>query len=115
MASSAGTISSVITTPRSNGSAARRAGLKYVSDSQPGIRRVKISDGFAYVDPRGRRIRDDAVLARIRALVIPPAWTEVWICTDPRGHLQAVGRDVRAAAVGLRHWDGDAKVVHPIG
>src|SRR4051794_14513483 len=81
--------------PRESGKVALRAGLKYVSDSQPGIRRVKISNGFAYVSPNGRRIHDEAVLARIRALVIPPAWTDVWICTHRQGHLQAVGRDAR--------------------
>lgn len=50
---------------------------------------------FAYVDPKGRRVRAAAELTRIRGLVIPPAWTDVWICLDPRGHLQATGRDAR--------------------
>jgi len=51
--------------------------------------------GFEYFDARGRRIRDKAVLKRIAALAVPPAWTDVWICADPRGHLQATGRDVK--------------------
>lgn len=75
--------------------AAQRAGLAYVSDSDPGIRRVKISSGFAYVGKNGKRIADAKTLARIKSLVIPPAWTEVWICADPDGHIQAIGRDAR--------------------
>jgi DNA topoisomerase I len=71
------------------------AGLHYTTDSRPGYRRVKHGSSFQYFDARGRRIRDRAELARIRALVIPPAWKDVWICPDPRGHLQAVGRDAR--------------------
>ena len=59
----------------------------------PGIRRKKAGRGFAYERPDGKPVRDDATLDRIRALAIPPAWTEVWICTDPDGHLQATGRD----------------------
>jgi DNA topoisomerase-1 len=75
--------------------AARAAGLRYVSDSRPGIRRERRGDGFVYFDPQGREITDEAVLTRIRALAIPPAYTDVWICPDPRGHLQATGRDAR--------------------
>ena len=74
---------------------AREAGLRYTSDSQPGIRRTKHGSTFRYHAPNGRRITDPAELARIRALVIPPAWQDVWICTDPRGHIQATGRDAR--------------------
>ncbi|MEO5616919.1 MAG: DNA topoisomerase IB [Candidatus Eisenbacteria bacterium] len=84
----------------SNGTAesaehARSAGLHYVSDAVHGIRRVRAGKGFRYVTSRGRRVRDPVVLARIRALAIPPAWTEVWICASPRGHIQAMGRDAR--------------------
>jgi DNA topoisomerase-1 len=75
--------------------AAKAAGLRYVSDCDAGIRRVKISSGFAYVDTRGRRIHDEKILSRIKSLVIPPAWEDVWICVHPNGHLQAVGRDAR--------------------
>ncbi|MBZ5714826.1 DNA topoisomerase IB [Nannocystis pusilla] len=71
------------------------AGLVYVTDAQAGIRRRRVGKGFAYSDPRGRPLRDDLQLARIRKLAIPPAWTDVWICPDPRGHIQAVGRDAR--------------------
>jgi DNA topoisomerase-1 len=74
---------------------ARGAGLVYTDDSRPGFRRLKRGKGFAYVDARKRPIRSAADLARIRSLVIPPAWTDVWICSNPRGHLQATGRDAR--------------------
>jgi DNA topoisomerase-1 len=74
---------------------ARRAGLRYVSDEGDGIRRVKAGRGFRYVRSRGGAVRDRATLSRIRALVIPPAWTDVWICPNPNGHLQATGRDAR--------------------
>ncbi|HET7655924.1 MAG TPA: DNA topoisomerase IB [Luteimonas sp.] len=75
--------------------AARAAGLRHVCDAGPGLRRRRAGGGFAYLDGEGRALRDEATLARIRALAIPPAWTEVWICPDPRGHLQASGRDAR--------------------
>ncbi len=74
---------------------ARRAGLRYVSDLQPGIRRRRIGKAFTYRDPQGRRLRDPEALKRIKSLAIPPAWTDVWICPDPSGHLQATGRDAR--------------------
>jgi DNA topoisomerase I len=74
---------------------ARDAGLRYVSDESPGIRRVKSGRSFRYLDRDGRAIRDPDTLARIKALVIPPAWTEVWICPRPDGHIQATGRDAR--------------------
>jgi DNA topoisomerase-1 len=70
-------------------------GLVYVSDDRPGIRRVRRGDGFAYRRPDGKPVRDEAVLRRIRKLAIPPAYEDVWICPDPRGHLQATGRDAR--------------------
>lgn len=74
---------------------ARSAGLRYVSDEQPGIRRKRSGTGFTYVDPEGRTIVDPEERGRITALAIPPAWTDVWICPSPRGHLQATGRDAR--------------------
>ena len=74
---------------------ARAAGLRYSSDDRPGITRRKRGDGFAYNDPQGRPIDDARTIARINALAIPPAYTAVWIATDPRGHLQATGRDAR--------------------
>ena len=76
-------------------SSAKAAGLRYTTDTKPGIRRHRRGRGFAYTDADGRAIRSRPDLARIAALVIPPAWTGVWICPDPRGHLQATGRDAR--------------------
>jgi DNA topoisomerase I len=76
-------------------SSARAAGLHYSTDTKPGIRRVRRGRAFQYLRADGRPIRDAAELRRIRALVIPPAWKDVWISTDPRGHLQATGRDAR--------------------
>ena len=75
--------------------AAREAGLRYVTDQSPGIRRKRSGKGMRYLDVEGRPIRDPATLARIKALAIPPAWTEVWICPWANGHLQATGRDDR--------------------
>ena len=74
---------------------ARIAGLRYVNDEHPGFRRVRGRRGFRYVDGDGHVIRDAATLGRIRSLAIPPAWTDVWICTRADGHLQASGRDAR--------------------
>ena len=76
-------------------SAAQEAGLRYVSDSVPGIRRKRAGKHFSYSQPDGKIIHDKEVLARIRALGIPPAWKDVWICTNPRGHIQATGRDAK--------------------
>jgi DNA topoisomerase-1 len=75
--------------------AAKIAGLRYVCDDQPGIRRQMGPLGFRFIGPDGRVIRHAAELKRIRALAIPPAWTDVWICTNSRGHIQATGRDAR--------------------
>jgi len=75
--------------------AAQVAGLVHVSDDMPGIGRRRSGKGFSYRDAKGAVIRDPRVLARIRALAIPPAWRDVWICANPRGHLQATGRDAR--------------------
>jgi DNA topoisomerase-1 len=75
--------------------AARAAGLRYGNDEKPGIRRVRSGPGFKYLSADGQPIRDRATIARIKSLVIPPAWTNVWISTDPRTHLQATGRDAR--------------------
>jgi DNA topoisomerase-1 len=75
--------------------AARAAGLRYVSDATPGVTRRRAGEAFSYRGPDGRPLKDRAELARIRALAIPPAWTDVWICTHDKGHLQATGRDAR--------------------
>jgi DNA topoisomerase-1 len=74
---------------------AKEAGLRYVTDAKPGIRRKRQGKGFRYIGPDSAPIRDHETLARIKSLVIPPAWTDVWICADPRGHLQATGRDAK--------------------
>lgn len=74
---------------------ARLAGLRYVSDMEPGITRTRSRGGFAYTYPDGRPVRDRRTLDRIRALALPPAWTEVWISPDPLGHIQATGRDAK--------------------
>ncbi len=72
------------------------AGLRYVSDDRmPGIRRIGRPGGFRYVLPNGRPLRDATVLQRVKRLAIPPAWTDVWICPESNGHLQATGRDAR--------------------
>lgn len=69
--------------------------LVYVSDQEPGIRRRRAGRGFSYSGPDGKTVSDSAVLERIRNLAIPPAWTDVWISSDPLGHIQATGRDDR--------------------
>jgi DNA topoisomerase-1 len=74
---------------------AKEAGLRYVSDEQPGIRREKKGRDFEFINSQGRAIKDEDDLRRIRKLAIPPAWTDVWICPDSHGHLQATGRDAR--------------------
>lgn len=75
--------------------AAERAGLTYLTDSVPGISRAGRAGHFRYRLPSGHAIRDRATLERIRRLVIPPAWTQVWIALHPDGHIQATGRDAR--------------------
>jgi len=74
---------------------AQDAGLRYVSDRRPGIRRQMARLGFRYIASTGRVIRNKSEVARINKLAIPPAWTDVWICPDPRGHIQATGRDAK--------------------
>ncbi|HEX4129932.1 MAG TPA: hypothetical protein VHZ24_07805 [Pirellulales bacterium] len=74
---------------------AQQAGLRYTTDEQPGITRKRHGGGFEYFDADGRRVRDKKTLNRIRSLVIPPAWTDVWLCLIENGHLQATGRDAR--------------------
>lgn len=75
---------------------AREAGLQYITEDHAGIRRVAAGrKNFRYLRPNGKEVKDECTLARIRRLAIPPAWREVWICTDEHGHLQATGRDAR--------------------
>jgi DNA topoisomerase-1 len=74
---------------------AEMAGLRYVTDSVPGIRRRRVGRGFSYVDPDGRVVRERERIRRFRSLAIPPAWSDVWICPIPEGHLQVTARDAR--------------------
>jgi DNA topoisomerase-1 len=81
--------------PTEPSAAAAAARLRHVDDARPGLRRRRAGGGFVYFTPRGGRVRDEARLRRIRSLAIPPAWTDVWICADADGHVQATGRDAR--------------------
>ena len=83
--------------------AAEEAGLRYVGDDQPGYTRKENGEGFDYFDIEGKPIRDEQRLLRLKRLAIPPAWTEVWICPAPNGHLQATGRDARRRKQYLYH------------
>jgi DNA topoisomerase-1 len=87
--------SNVIALEAHSRAAARAARLRYVDDSQAGFSRKRQRSTFAYFDAKGRRLRESEMLARVRALAIPPAWTEVWICRHDDGHIQATGRDAR--------------------
>jgi DNA topoisomerase I len=78
-------------------------GLRHSSDDVPGISRRRAGRGFSCRDADGRLVRDAETLARIKALAIPPAWTDVWICPAPNGHLQATGRDARGRKVYRYH------------
>lgn len=82
----------VITDPAE---AAAEAGLRYVSDDQPGYSRKRKGDDFEFFDAEGKPIEDEQRILRIKRLAIPPAWTDVWICPSPNGHIQATGRDAR--------------------
>ncbi len=82
---------------------ARTVGLRYATDQQPGIRRERCGRGFRYRNAQGRIIRNRRTLNRIKSLVIPPAWTDVWICPHDQGHLQATGRDERGRKQHLYH------------
>jgi DNA topoisomerase-1 len=80
---------------REHRTAARRAGLRYVTDGLAGITRKRSGTGWAYYAPDGARIADAATRKRLNSLAVPPAWTDVWICSDPQGHIQATARDAR--------------------
>jgi DNA topoisomerase-1 len=99
---------------------AKAEGLRYVNDAQPGIRRKKRGRTFTYLHPGGRRIRDSKTLDRIKALAVPPAWEDVWICASTNGHLQATGRDARGRKQYRYHarWRrtrDESKYAHLIG
>ena len=85
--------------------AAKAAHLHYVDARRPGITREKVGDKFVYRQPDGSVVTDEKTLQRLRKLAIPPAYADVWICRDPRGHLQAVGRDVRGRKQYRYHAD----------
>ncbi|GGE01727.1 DNA topoisomerase [Polymorphobacter glacialis] len=91
-----------------NAALARKAGLHYVNDDDPGITRKLSGDGFAYTGPAGRAVKDAKTLKRIAALAIPPAYTDVWISADPLGHIQATGRDARGRKQYRYHADWHA-------
>lgn len=88
-----------------NVSAAKEAGLHYVADTSPGVRRERRGKGFRFRDAAGRILRDVVTLDRVRRLAIPPAWEDVWICPRANGHIQATGRDVRGRKQYRYHED----------
>ena len=85
--------------------AAEEAGLVYVDDGLPGLTRKRSGTGFRYLDAKGAPVRDKRILARIRALAIPPAYTDVWICPRSNGHIQATGRDAKGRKQYRYHAD----------
>ncbi|PLP57617.1 DNA topoisomerase [Mesorhizobium loti] len=92
-------------TLRDGAEAARAIALRYVTDDEAGILRRRAGRGFRFVDPKGSKVSSESDRARIRSLAIPPAWTEVWVCRDDRGHIQATGRDARGRRQYLYHRD----------
>ncbi|HEX4696979.1 MAG TPA: DNA topoisomerase IB [Candidatus Udaeobacter sp.] len=94
-ATKAGEKKSIEGAPEESVAAAEEAGLRYVNDDSPGYTRKAKGDNFEYLDTEGKPIRDEQRLLRIKRLAIPPAWTDVWICPSPNGHIQATGRDAR--------------------
>ncbi|GEM_PF-5292729 len=83
--------------------AAARAGLVYVTDGQPGISQKRAGKGWAFYGPRGKRISDKKERQRILSLVIPPAWTDIWVCPNPKGHIQVTARDL--VLLSCQGWD----------
>lgn len=81
--------------PNDPAASAKAVGLRYVTDESPGFRRERAGQGFRFRHPNGKLLRDSETLGRIKSLAIPPAWTDVWICPEANGHLQATGRDAR--------------------
>jgi DNA topoisomerase I len=81
----------------------RLAHLRYLSDDTPGITRKRRGKNFQYFDPEGKPLRDKEVIGRIKSMAIPPAWTKVWICPHPNGHLQATGRDAKRRKQSIYH------------
>jgi DNA topoisomerase-1 len=102
---SAGDAATTIELPPPTAEDAKKAGLEYVNDGEPGIRRQRRGKGFAYLNGNGKGVRDPYAMARIRSLAIPPAWTDVWICGSEYGHLQATGRDAKGRKQYRYHVD----------
>jgi len=102
---SAGDAATTIELPPPTAEDAKKAGLEYVNDGEPGIRRQRRGKGFAYLNGNGKGVRDPYAMARIRSLAIPPAWTDVWICASEYGHLQATGRDAKGRKQYRYHVD----------
>lgn len=105
MLDQAGSVRSEALSLEDNQAAARRAALVYVSDVEPGIRRKGAPKRFRYILPSGKPLKEGEDMQRIRALAIPPAWTDVWISPDADGHIQATGRDVRGRKQYRYHAD----------
>jgi DNA topoisomerase-1 len=102
---SAGDAATTTDLPPPTAEDAKKAGLEYVNDGEPGIRRQRRGKGFAYLNGNGKGVRDPYAMARIRSLAIPPAWTDVWICASEYGHLQATGRDAKGRKQYRYHVD----------
>lgn len=86
-------------------------GLRLVNDRRPGLARRLVRGERRFIDHKGRAVRDEATIERIQKLAIPPAWSEVWICPLPQGHIQATGRDVRRRKQYRYHAERLAKIV----
>lgn len=86
---------------------AEKAGLQYVHDAEPGLRRKRWGRGFTYLDKKGKHITNSRQRERLDSLAIPPAWTDVWICADPQGHIQATGQDEKGRKQYIYHpeWE----------
>ncbi|MBB6610116.1 DNA topoisomerase IB [Pontibacter sp. Tf4] len=91
---------------------AQAAGLRYTSDDRPGYTRKKSGKGFTYLDAKGERVTDEKTLERLQKLVIPPAWTDIWICPSVKGHLQVTGRDAKGRKQYIYHpeWNKSRNV-----
>ena len=79
--------------PADDPSKALRAMLRHSSDAEPGITRTRQGRSWAYFDPKGKRVTDRDEIDRLNAIGMPPAYTDVWFCSDPNGHIQGVGYD----------------------
>jgi len=85
-----------------------RCGLRYATDETPGYTRRRHGGGFVYLSPEGKRVDDPALIRRFKAMVIPPAWSDVWICPEEHGHIQVVGRDAKGRKQYIYHPDWES-------